>query len=347
MKPAVSAPLNQQRFVAGMSGAAISGSAAERATVHDEWMEFIGQHVCTYRLSRALPREPSFRIDARSRSTNGFGIARFRTIAGKAQLVRDAPELAADHRDQYIVYVPLSGDLELAQLRRTQLCHPATFILVVSSEPLSHTKLGDNDTISFVMPRSFVDQRLIDGESRCMRLQDTRNGLGHLALHTLQAFQHDSETMSGGEFASASCLIGELLLLALSGCNDAMSGERTVRAANLVRAKRVIRARLHDPDLTLSDVAGECRISLGHLHHLFRNEARTAWQFLKTERLERARQLLERPLRAEVTVTEISLACGFSNLSQFSTAFRCAFSISPSDLLRGSGNSSMRCLPKR
>ena len=78
-------------------------------------------------------------------------------------------------------------------------------------------------------------------------------------------------------------------------------------------------------------------MSLGHLHHLFRDEGRTAWLFLKSERLERARQLLERPLRPDVTVTEISLACGFSNMSQFSTAFRRAFSISPRDLLRGSG----------
>ena len=225
--PATSAPLDQQRFVVGTPGSAISGSAAERATIHDEWLRFIGRHVCTYKLSHTLPRDPGFQIDARSRSANGFGIARFRTIAGKAQLVRDAREIAADSRDQYIVYAPLSGNLELAHLRRTQVCQPATFVLLVSSETICHTKLGDNDTLSFVLPRGFVDQRLVDGEGRCMRPKDTHSGLGHLALHALQEFQKDSATMSNGEFASASCLIGELvLLLALSGCNDAMSGAR-------------------------------------------------------------------------------------------------------------------------
>ena len=87
VKPATSAPLDQQRFVVGTPGSAISGSAAERATIHDEWLRFIGQHVCTYKLSHTLPRDPGFHIDARSRSANGFGIARFKTIAGKAQLV--------------------------------------------------------------------------------------------------------------------------------------------------------------------------------------------------------------------------------------------------------------------
>ena len=209
MKPATSAPLNQQRFSVGTPGAVISGSAAERATIHDEWLGFIGQHVCAYKLSHALPRDPGFQIDARSRSANGFGIARFRTIGGKAQLVRDAREIASDNRDQYIVYAPMSGNLELAQLRRTQVCQPATFVLLVSSETISHTKLGDNDTISFVMPRGFVDQRLVDGESRCVRPKDARGGLGLLALHALRAFQEESESISDGEFASASCLIGE------------------------------------------------------------------------------------------------------------------------------------------
>ncbi len=339
MKPATSVPLNQQRFAVGTPGAVISGSAVERATIHDEWLRFIGQHVCTYKLSRALPRDPSFRIDARSRSAHGFGISRFRTLGGKAQLIREAPEIAADNRDQYIVYAPLSGNLELAHLRRTQVCQPATFVLLASSETIYHTKLGNNDTISFVMPRGFVDQRLIGGEGRCMRPKDCRSGLGHLAFHALQEFQNDSETMTDREFESASGLIGELVLLALSGCNDSMIASQTVRAASLSRAKRIIRARLDDPDLTLTCVASECRISLGHLHHLFRDEGRTAWQFLKYERLERARQLLERPLRPDVTVTEVSLACGFSNMSQFSTAFRTAFSMSPRDLLRGATKS--------
>jgi AraC-like DNA-binding protein len=317
----------------------MSGSAAERATIHDEWLRFIGQHVCTYKLSRALPRDPSFQIDARSRSADGFSISRFRTLGGKAQLVREAPEIAADNRDHYIVYAPLSGNLELAHLRRTQLCQPATFVLLVSSDTIVHTKLGNNDTISFVMPRGFVDQRLVNGEGRCMQPKDCQSGLGHLAFHALQDFQKDSETMSDGEFESASGLIGELVLLALSGCNDSTIAPRTVRTASLSRAKRVIRARLCDPDLTLMHVANECRISLGHLHHLFQDEGCTAWQFLKHQRLERARQLLQRPSRPDVTVTEVSLASGFSNMSQFSTAFRRAFSVSPSDLLRGAAKS--------
>ena len=204
MKPATSAPLNHERFVVGTPGAAMSGSAAERATIHDEWLRFIGQHVCTYKLSRALPRDPSFQIDARSRSANGFSISRFRTLGGKAQLVREAPEIAADNRDQYIMYAPLSGNLELAHLRRTQVCQPATFVLLVSSETIFHTKLGNNDTISFVMPRGFVDQRLVNGEGRCMRPKDSHSGLGHLAFYALQEFQKDSETMSDGEFESAS-----------------------------------------------------------------------------------------------------------------------------------------------
>ena len=125
-------PINTDRFV----------TYPEQFGIYDEWVRFIDQHVCTYRVARTVSREQSFRIDARSRTVNGFGIARFKTVAGKARLIREAPEIATDSRDQYVVYLPTSGDLELSQLRRSHVYRPGSFALLVSSEPLLHTKLS-------------------------------------------------------------------------------------------------------------------------------------------------------------------------------------------------------------
>ena len=71
------------------------------------------------------------------------------------------------------------------------------------------------------------------------------------------------------------------------------------------------------------------------LHNLFRDDGRTVSQYLKVARLERARELLQRRHAPDVSVTDVALACGYSNMSQFSTAFRRAFGLTPRDVLMG------------
>jgi AraC-like DNA-binding protein len=121
-----------------------------------------------------------------------------------------------------------------------------------------------------------------------------------------------------------------------------VSTESSIRAGNLSRAKRIIRRRLSDPDLTLSDIARECCLSLDYLHRLFRNDGRTMWEYLKSERLQRARELLDLGTLRRMTVTELALECGFSNMSYFSTAFKRAFGLCPREVLLGHSERSDR-----
>jgi AraC-like DNA-binding protein len=100
-------------------------------------------------------------------------------------------------------------------------------------------------------------------------------------------------------------MVGELILLAFERAKDTPLNNHSVRASILARLKHKIQARLTDPDLQLSDVASECGISLS----------------------------FELASVSGSTVTDVALACGFSNLSHFSTAFKGAFSVSPREVL--------------
>jgi hypothetical protein len=53
---------------------------------------------------------------------------------------------------------------------RDVVCAPETVSLIAIGEPCIQTKLGDNDTLYLLMPRAFVDQRLLHGEDICARL---------------------------------------------------------------------------------------------------------------------------------------------------------------------------------
>ena len=80
-------------------------------------------------------------------------------------------------------------------------------------------------------------------------------------------------------------------------------------------------------------VAAETGISLRYLHSLFRSEPWSALQYLKLQRLAHARQLFTLSDARSTSVTDVATACGYSNLSQFSTAFRREFGLSPKEAL--------------
>jgi AraC-like DNA-binding protein len=91
---------------------------------------------------------------------------------------------------------------------------------------------------------------------------------------------------------------------------------------------------MSNPDLSPDDVARECGLSLRYLHDLFQDDGRTVREYLQSERLHAARRMLEQAVSGRTTVTDICMACGFSNPSVFSTSFRRAFGVPPRDVAR-------------
>ncbi|HEX3914309.1 MAG TPA: helix-turn-helix domain-containing protein [Steroidobacteraceae bacterium] len=312
------------------------GSAREYDDINERWIRFIDRNLFKYKVAEPAANRTCLEVTARSRSINGFTLARFRTTSGKYRLVRRAQEIGSDSRDRYVVYLPLSGDIEFAQFGRELTCGPSSsFAFLSAAEPLTHTKLGNNDTLCFLMPRVFVDQRLVNGQDKCARPSESAVGVGHLAGVSLATFARDAAKMSAQEFQSVCQMIGDIVLLALSCKADLMSGERTIRAANLARIKSIVRSRAADPDLSPGDIARQCRLSLSYIHNLFRDERRTLGEFVKSERLQRAHQLLKSPRTPRMTVTDVALECGFSSSSHFSRVFSQTFGLAPRDVLRG------------
>lgn len=312
------------------SDAAAGGRDA--SDLHDRWAKFVAQELCSFSISSRGERD--FRVSAWTRSEGGFVVARFTTVAGQARLDRTAKEIGHDARDNYCLYLPLQGEHEIQQCNRDVVCSPATLTLLTTGEPFLQTKRGNNDTLYLLMPRAFVDQRLINGEDSCANVVGAQHGVGRLAIDTVSSLCREAERMSSEEFLSACNLAGELVLLGLSGAADLMSNSRSIRASNLARAKRIIRIRMADADLTPDHIARECGLSLRYLHDLFRDDGRTVREYLQCERLHAARRMLERAVAGAATVTDVCMACGFSSPSVFSTAFRNAFGMSPRDVVR-------------
>jgi AraC-like DNA-binding protein len=106
-------------------------------------------------------------------------------------------------------------------------------------------------------------------------------------------------------------------------------GVSTLTNYHLARIKGEIDARLRNPALTVSDVARDLGISVGHIHRLFRQEATTPAQYIWLRRLEMCSRDLVDPSRAGHSISEIAFSWGFNDAAHFSRSFRDRFGVAP------------------
>ena len=91
-------------------------------------------------------------------------------------------------------------------------------------------------------------------------------------------------------------------------------------------AIQYIELNLHDPTLTVDRLAGLCCISTVYLGKIFKKElSQTPFVYLTRRRMEIARDML----REHCSVGEIVRRVGYSDIYQFSRAFKKYYGVSP------------------
>lgn len=101
------------------------------------------------------------------------------------------------------------------------------------------------------------------------------------------------------------------------------------------RAEAYIEAHFAEP-LSLAEIAAQAGVSARSLQNGFQNfRGMTPMGFLRAVRLRQAHEALLAADPAAVTVTQIALACGFTHLGEFGTAYRRVFGVTPGQTLHG------------
>jgi AraC-like DNA-binding protein len=134
------------------------------------------------------------------------------------------------------------------------------------------------------------------------------------------------------------------ILHALATHVVAAHGEADVRAARLGgglagwqerRVKELMQANLSS-DISLKQLAGECGLSVAHFARAFRQSAKTSpHRWLRERRIERAITLLG---GADLSLSDIAIACGFSDQSHFTRSFTKQIGVSPGQWRRHNGS---------
>ena len=225
----------------------------------------------------------------------------------------------------------LAGPAAAVQFGREVALERGDAIALCGSDrgTLTTTRWGRITTLEF--PRGALMPSLNDPRHGCARrIPKDATPLRLLRAYVDAAYAGLSE--ENADFpALAIAHMYDLAALTLGAAPEAESVARGrgVRAARLHAIKRDILARI-DRDIEVAALAARHGVSGRYVRMLFESDGTSLTEFIRDERLKRARSMLLNPRFATRKIAEVAYEAGFNDLSYFNRAFRRRFGQSPS-----------------
>ncbi|MDO6683257.1 transcriptional regulator FeaR [Oceanobacter sp. 5_MG-2023] len=199
---------------------------------------------------------------------------------------------------------------------------PGEIVLIDSSWRFNMLPQGLIQQTSVHLPRTLV-QNLLPGKQPFHKLSS--NGISTQMLRNMMQQLRYSNTHFGAADSEGMALqqaLASLLQPALNLHEQAPSSLRALAEQHIVRL-------LQDHRLSPERLADEMHISRRTLYRLFESEGQSIAHRILTLRLDRCSAELEWPGNDALSITDIAFKWGFSDVSQFSRAFKRERGISP------------------
>jgi DNA-binding response OmpR family regulator len=120
---------------------------------------------------------------------------------------------------------------------------------------------------------------------------------------------------------------------------DVSPGEITITPLDeqlIGKAIKVVEDHISNPEFSVEELGAAVGLSRSHLYKkLMSITGKGPAEFIRTIRLKRGRQLLE---KSQLQIAEIAYAVGFNSPKRFTINFKSEFGVSPSDYLRNKNN---------
>jgi AraC family transcriptional regulator, positive regulator of tynA and feaB len=168
----------------------------------------------------------------------------------------------------------------------------------------------------------------------CPRLAELRSlpplnggGPARLLVRFMNALAIEQPWLEGAAGVAAANAALELLRAAVEPCVP--TSRTAAREAMRAEIRRYVRTHLQDPELGPAAIARAYSISVRALHALFEDAEASVASLVRTERLARCLEDLQRVNGG--SVTDIAFRWGFCDAAHFSRVFKRAFGVTPSD----------------
>ncbi len=233
--------------------------------------------------------------------------------------------------DRYVFLIlQCSGRATLRQAGREARLGPGDFTFIDSRYPSEFIFEREVSQLSYHLPWRTLEDCFGRDIERRLPLAVTvpgRRGAGFLVAHFMRdLIRHEADLDREGGDAALDALLGMISQLMRQHPEAKSPANRRL----LERIEAHVDAHLDDPDLDVDRIARDNHVSRRTLYRLFAEIGTSPSSWLWERRLDRARRLLKSPAHAEMSITEIALACGFRDHAHFTRRFRERFGNPPS-----------------
>lgn len=299
----------------------------ERAPAWHEWIwkQFDG-------LGSYLYGDTEF--DGRMASTNAGEVVLTKLEANRHRVMRNESMVRASDAGCLKIVAPLRGRVGVEQLGRQAWVEPGTWTIYDMTGCYAVDNPERVEHLIVMLPKALITERHLRLETLMARCVGGVSGISRVALATMCSTYQELPNMTDDAARGAGDLIVQLVrlsLLELAGQESAV----TQRAALKDRIRDHVSRHLRDPRLSIDDIARVLNCSRRHLYNAFADDEDTPAGYIQRRRLQACMRELAEQARADRSITEIALSCGFSNLSHFSRVFRDHIGMSPSEFRSG------------
>ncbi|MFK4066698.1 helix-turn-helix domain-containing protein [Streptomyces sp. NPDC029674] len=293
--------------------------------------------------NEVVHEEPEAGIHARMELWRVGGLDLFSTRNSGFEVRRNERHVR-HHRSSPVISVSLQpeGAHRAEVAGRQQVLGPDDICVFHELSPRVYGWSGDGASRSVMFDVDRLDVPVDTVVRASQRLR--ASPMYDLVLNHLRSVWRDPARLEAdpgaGALASATTELVRALLLSAAHAEDAPAVRSTMDDTLLTRILAYARRHLADRDLTPERIAQEHAVSVRRLYLLLNDAGISLEQWLITERLTKAREMLAAPRYDRLTVAAVAARCGFSSPSHFSRRFQAAYGASPSEWRRqraGSG----------
>ena len=281
----------------------------------------------------------------------GIGAGTLNLVTAQSHLVQKGrAEIAASSGDCYYLNFQMAGECRIAQNGADIVLGPGDVGLFDSSRVFSlhHERFPGLKVASLMLPKQAVAAGTAGRPGRTPELLSRHPVYGRLIAEAMQTLVETAGAGAHTDLEDLQMLIAMLVDLAgrpasgpdvLPGrspttWNSARPDDSPRNAAQLLRIKRIIRARCTTPGYSVAACAAEAGLSERYIHRLFSGDEDSFGSYLINQRLNTATRMLRHPGSAHLPLATIAIETGFADPSHFTRAFRARHGMTPGEWRR-------------
>lgn len=274
--------------------------------------------------------DPDFRV---SLWANRFEDVQVSVISSTAHTFQRREKHARHTKiDELVLTLQLTGNSIYRQDGRELTLRPGDLTCGDSTRPVKQTFIDEVSQLVVQLPRRLMLDAIGPTERYTARELSRQSSVGSMLVSFLRRLPPVLESVPSSTGAHLSdCAIGLVMTALAEPASLKLDESEWKRGALLFRAKDFIRTHFRNPDLTPTLIASFLNISVRYLQELFRDENATPSGYIWHCRLENSKLDMDNSYLTSLSIGDIAIRNGFSDLGHFGRRFRESYGMSPRD----------------